>query len=186
MMEDVFRLRDLNNAYNSYEELCVLANYIINSGAEQIVLDCAAVDFVASNLFAVLGCLFAEKLNGKKLRINNVKEPLQKIIQKSGFYRHFKGLSGLPDKYNTITPYRVFNVMDIEQYEKYLTIELFARDDLPVMSRGVKDSIKDYLLEVFNNVYDHTECRHIYTCGQYFPKMGMLFGMGYEIGKYDS
>lgn len=52
-----------------------------------------------------------------------------------------------------------------------------------MMSRGVKDSIKDYLLEVFKNVNDHTECTQIYTCGQYFPKRKMLYFTLADSGK---
>lgn len=180
---DSFRLSDLNNEYNSYEELCVLAEFIMTSKAEQVVLDFSNVNFVAANLYSVLGCLFSEKFNGKKLSISNIKQPVKRVIQKNGFYQHFIGLKGLPDRYKTMIPYRVFGVEDIHEYDNYLTFELFGRDDLPKMSVGVRDSIRDYLLEVFKNVNDHTECQHIYTCGQYFPRTKMLYFTLVDSGK---
>ena len=67
------------------------------------------------------------------------------MIRKNGFHSHFATLDPLPDKHNTVIPYKVFNVRNIKEYEAYLTIKLFNRDDLPVMSSPYRHMIQDYL-----------------------------------------
>ena len=51
------------------------------------------------------------------------------------------------------------------------------------MSEKVRDNIRDYLLEIFKNVIDHTNSKKIYTCGQFFPKTALLYFTLVDIGE---
>lgn len=170
---------DLQNSYSSHERLCELANFLDNASSWTIEIDFTNVNFIASNLFAVLGCLLGEHLdrypNKEEIKIQGIREPILQIIRKNGFCIHFSNMTKLPDIHNTTIPYKIFKVTEIDEYERYLTLSLFARKDLPQMSKAVSDNIRDSLLELFKNVSDHTKSKEIYTCGQYFPKSKMIY-----------
>lgn len=175
---EVFVIKnDLQNGYNAHSQLCKLANELKETESTEISIDISRVRFIASNLFAVLGCILAEFVigNGENaLLLSGINPTIRETTQKNGFCRHI-GLKKIPDVHNTVIPYRIFNVDEIIEYERYLTLSLFNRKDLPKMTKLVSDNIRDSLLELFKNVKDHTSSKKIYTCGQYFPKSNLIF-----------
>lgn len=177
---------DLQNSYKSHNQLCELAYTLKNSTDTKIAIDLSSVNFIASNLFSVLGCILSEFKNGKSgsdaLTIRGMKPPILDTVQKNGFCAHI-GLQKIPDIHNTVIPYKEFWADEIEDYERYLTLNLFTRKDLPKMSQSVSDIIRDSLLELFKNVSDHTTSNYIYTCGQYFPKSNLLYFTIVDIGE---
>ena len=170
---------DLQNSYSSHLKLCELATFLENLDAELVTIDFSNVKFIASNLFAVLGCIFMEFVERKpgtnRLKITGLNYSIKNLIQKNGFSIHFSEFEKQPDKFNTVIAYKQFGRDNIKEYEMYLTYSIFSRKDLPEMSKEVSDDIRDSLLELFKNVSDHTRSKHIYTCGQFFPKSKMLF-----------
>lgn len=177
---------DLQNSYKSHNELCKLAYTLQNSTDSKIAIDLSDVNFIASNLFSVLGCILSEFKDGKSgldaLIIRGIKPPILDTVQKNGFCVHI-GLKKIPDIHNTVIPYKKFLPDEIEDYERYLTLNLLIRNDLPKMSQSVNDIIRDSLLELFKNVSDHTSSNYIYTCGQYFPKSNLLYFTIVDIGE---
>lgn len=168
----------LNNTINAYCFLSEFSHFLENTDCNRLILDMSDVSFIASNQFAVLGCLlkrFMDTHPNSFISINNLQNPIIEMIRKNGFYSHFVGIEPLPDTHNTVVPYKVFNVTEIREYEAYLTLKIFSRDDLPVMSGLYKNMIQDYLLEVFKNVVDHTSSTKVFTCGQFFPKKKLLY-----------
>lgn len=169
---------DLQNSHKSHEELCKLAYALKTTPYSKVEVDFSASSFISSNLFAVLGCIFSEFLahNASKnaIIVQGIHPTILEVIQKNGFCNHI-GLPKIADKHNTTIPYKIFDVKEIDEYERYLTISLFSRKDLPKMTKRVSDDIRDSLLEIFKNVADHTESSKVYTCGQFFPKSNMLF-----------
>lgn len=176
--------KDLQNSFSSYNYLCELSYILRSTDFPELTIDMSKVNFVAANLFSVVGCLLANCPTARQkegsLRILGMKPKIRETIQKNGFCRHF-GLEKLPDINNTVIPYRVFDVSNIYEYERYLTINLFTREDLPPAAKD--DRIRDSLLELFKNVVDHTTSDNIYTCGQYFPKSSMLFFTIVDMGE---
>ncbi len=171
----IFSLSDLQNSFRSHEKLCELAKFLRESSDKSIIIDCKKAGFIASNLFAVLGCIINENKKEGKVGFSNINPGVKDSIQKSGFNKQFDGIAGKNDIYKTSISYKMFRVEEIDEYERYLNLQLFSRPDLPQMSRGVSDYIIDYLLELFKNVCDHTECERIYTCGQFFPQSKLLY-----------
>ncbi len=169
---------DVQNSYKSHRMLCRLSNYLSHMQSNIVTIDYHAVKFIAANLMAVLGCMFQEytKHDGEHrlVKFENLKRNIYDAMRRNGFGIHLDAKS-IPDKYNTAIPYMIFGINAIEQYEKYLTINLFGRDDIPDTLSAVSDIIKDYLLELFKNVKDHTTSDSVYTCGQYFPKTHKLY-----------
>lgn len=184
--ETFYIKHDLQNGLRSHECLSKLAYELKNTTSSKIAIDLSGVNFIASNLFSVLGCILYEfaKRNPdhKALYINGIKAPITETIQKNGFCRHL-GLEKKPDVHNTVIPYMFFPVEQIDEYERYLTLNLFTRNDLPTMTQEASDTIRDSLLELFQNVADHTTSEYVFTCGQYFPKSFMLYFTIVDIGE---
>lgn len=97
------------------------------------------------------------------------------IMRKNGFSKHFR-LDKIPDIHNTTLPYQKFPASSsgIESFEKYITIYLFGKNNIPDIPTNNSQDITDNLLEIFSNVIDHASSDSVYVCGQYFPKKGTL------------
>lgn len=76
---------------------------------------------------------------------------------------------------NTTIPYTIFDINEINEFEKYIILRIFERKDILQMSKLVKSKIIDNILEIFNNVKEHTHSNKVYTCGQYFPRSSFLY-----------
>lgn len=160
-----------NNA-RTYQELINTYHLISQSDARIVYLDMEKVEFIAANLFAVLGGMFAELCAVKKQKIvfRSVKRKIRTVMQKNGFGAHFH-FEKIVDEYHTTIEYRRFraDTIDLEQFEKYIFLNVFQHKDMPDMSEEVRDIMIDNFLEMFNNVIDHTEAEFVYACGQVFP-----------------
>lgn len=170
-------MKNLQTSHSSHNELARLSKEINSFSGNYLLLDFTGVTFISSNQFAVLGCILSEfqrKNRNKKIAISGMNNKLSSIIRVNGFSKHFS-LEPLPDRYNTSIPYKIFSVLQIDEFEKYITISLFNRSDIPRMSSGVKECMIDNVLEIFNNVKEHTNAEYLYTCGQYFPKKKLLY-----------
>ena len=168
---------DINTNYDSHSKLSTLYNQLSNIHADRIFLNFDNVNFIASNQFAILGCILdTYKLHHPNTTIyfSSLNDKLKNIIQKNGF-NIYLGFEKLPDIHNTVIPYTIFNIDAINEFEKYILIRIFNRNDIPKMSDLVKSRIIDNILEIFNNVKEHTHSNKIYTCGQYYPKISLLY-----------
>lgn len=184
--ESFYLEKDLQNSFSSHNLLCKLAYDLNDTTASKISIRLDNVNFIASNLFSVLGCIFTNFTQthpeADALFISGIKSSILDTTRKNGFCEHL-GFKKIPDIHNTVIPYKRFNVDEIDEYERYLTLNLFTRKDLPQMSQAVSDSIRDYLLELFKNVMDHTSSKYIFTCGQYFPKSYILYFTIVDMGE---
>lgn len=168
----------LNTSVETHRFFAEFSLFLKTAKCKRLILNMSNVNFIASNQFAILGCLLESFLDvqpDSSISFYDLQPSIIEIVQKNGFYHHFIGMPSLPDKHNTVIPYKVFDVKEIKEYESYLTLKIFNRNDLPAMSISYRNKIQDYLLEVFKNVADHTTSTKVYTCGHFFPKRDLLF-----------
>lgn len=59
---------------------------------------------------------------------------------------------------------------DGKYFNTYVVEELIGRAELPRMSALVKEKITEAIYEIFVNAQIHSNSKHIYTCGQFFPR----------------
>lgn len=171
------KLSNLQTSFSSHQVLANLFHEIHGFNGDILLLNFRNVTFISANQFSVLGCVistFHAKHPEISIRVSNVSEKLKRIMRINGFGRHLSYAS-LPDINNTAIPYKIFDVTEIAEFEKYITISIFKREDLPQMSSGVRNQIIDNILEIFNNVHEHTCSQHLFSCGQFFPKRKLLF-----------
>ncbi len=166
----------INNDYTSYNHLSELFHKINDTHYNSLVIDIYPSAFIAANQFAALGCIIESFIKPeKKISLGPHISPIHlNLIKRNGFGKLFS-LDSIPDINNTVIQYKNFDVKHINEYDAYLTLELFNRSDLPQMSVLVTDNIRGYLLEIFQNVIDHTTSTKVYTCGQFFPKNSLLY-----------
>ena len=105
---------DLQNSYKSHNQLCKLAYTLQNSTNTKITIDLSDINFIASNLFSVLGCIFSEfkkkKSGTRRIKNSRYETPILDTVQKNGFCEHI-GLKKIPDIHNTVIPYKEFGAM---------------------------------------------------------------------------
>lgn len=166
----------INNDYASHNYLSELFHKVRKSHASSLIIEIPPSVFIAANHFATLGCIIdAFTKSGKSVRLeSNTSKKHLSLIMRNGFGELFS-LDSIPDFNNTVIPYKNFDVDYIKEYDMYLKLKLFSRSDLPKMSTLVADKIQDFLLEIFQNVRDHTSSTKVYTCGQFFPKTSLLY-----------
>lgn len=166
------KISTLHTSFSSHQALANLFHEIHSFDGDTLLLNFEDAAFISANQFSVLGCIlstFHAQHPEIRILVGNMSPKLLNIIRKNGFGRHLS-YDMLPDINNTTIPYRIFDVTEIDQFEKYITISIFNRNDLPQMSSGVKNQIIDNILEIFNNVHEHTHSQSLFTCGQFFLK----------------
>ena len=171
------QLSNLQTSFNSHKRLASLFQEIHSFEGQILLLDFSNVTFISANQFSVLGCIissFHDRHPEIKILVGNLPPKLTRIMKVNGFGRHL-GLDPLPDINNTTIPYKIFKVTEIDAFEKYITISIFNRNDLPQMSSGVRNQIIDNILEIFNNVHEHTCSQTLFTCGQFLPRKRLLY-----------
>lgn len=173
----IFKMSNIHNSLRSHDMLAFLFTDINEFDGEQLILDFHKVTFISANQFASLGCILAayhKKHPDVTIVMDHASPALTSIMRVNGFGKHF-AFPAKPDTYNTSIPYRIFSVNDISEFEKYITMNIFSRNDLPKMDQTIQDGVIDNILEIFNNVKEHTNCSTLYTCGQYFPSKSLLY-----------
>lgn len=173
----IIYMNNLQTSFNSHNDLAMLFSELESFWGEKIILDFRNVSFISANQFAVLGCILShyQRLHkGAIINIQNVRPKVSSVMSVNGFGRHFS-YPDRPDIHNTAIPYKIFKVSQIDEFERYITISIFNRNDIPKMTNEVKHRMIDNILEIFNNVKEHTSSPALYTCGQYFPSKSMLY-----------
>lgn len=174
----IIQMNNLQTSYQSHNELARIFTILSSFHGDELILDFSKVTFISANQFAVLGCMLSTflKINAKaQILFRYIPEKLECVMRMNGFNRHLVDFDPLPDIHNTTITYKIFKVTQIDEFEKYILMEIFSRNDIPQMSNQVKDRIIDNILEIFNNVKEHTNSSNLYTCGQYFPSKSLLY-----------
>lgn len=123
-----------------------------------------------ANMAAPLGAvldLLEDNLND--IVFQSINSDIQSILQKNGFLKHF-GFEQRTDSYNTTIQYQKMKPDDGRYFHQYVTAQFLNRSELPNMSAGLRKKMTEAMLELFVNAQIHSQTKHIYTCGQFFPK----------------
>lgn len=122
-----------------------------------------------ANMAAPLGAvldLLENELND--IIFCNISPNIETILKKNGFLKHF-GFNHCIDNNNTTIQYQKMKPDDGRYFREYVTTQFINRSELPAMSEGLRKKMIEVMLELFVNAQIHSETKHIYTCGQFFP-----------------
>lgn len=178
--------KNLNNNKYTYSKLIELYHTLNSLNQQRIILDFSNITFLSANLLAVLGCCVDHTMvkRNHKIALRNLHPKIKSVMQKNGFNRYFTWDS-IDDVYHSTMSYDIFESTTdhLADFERYLLLNVFSREKLPVMNSAYKNNIIDNLLEMFNNVIDHANSSRVYVCGQFFPKnMDLCFSI-VDIGR---
>lgn len=122
-----------------------------------------------ANMAAPLGAvldLLADNLND--VVFDHIDDRIKIILQKNGFLSHF-GFANQADSYDTTIQYKKMKPDDGRYFQEYVRTQLIGRPELPNMGMGLRKQMTAALFELFVNAQIHSNTKHIYTCGQFFP-----------------
>jgi hypothetical protein len=123
-----------------------------------------------ANMAAPLGAvldLLEDNLND--IDFNHIDNNIKIILQKNGFLSHF-GYPHQADVHGTTIQYQKMKPDDGRYFREYVRVQFLNRPELPNMSVGLRKKMTEAMLELFVNAQIHSETKHVYTCGQFFPK----------------
>ena len=168
-MKNIFELSSINTDFKSYQQLINLYKKFKYLLFDDIHISING--FFKANMSAVLGSIidiFIIDLN--TIYFDKIDSSIEKILLKNDFLSYY-GRKKESDIYNTTIQYKKLNTTDGKYFKEYLKQELIENhlQNLPRMSNGVKDKIIETLYEIFVNAQIHSETKHIYICGQFYP-----------------
>lgn len=168
---------NLDNNKRTYEQINELYELLEESENQKVIVNFKNVNFLSANLFAVLGACMSYTISnhGHKIYIADINRNIKELMCRNGFNKCFNW-EAIEDKYNRCIRYSVFaaKTEQLEEFEKYLLIQIFQHQEIPTMSESYRDRIIDNFLEIFNNVIDHSMSSSVFVCGQFFPKSKSL------------
>ncbi len=175
---------NIDNGRKAHNTLALLSEKLNKHKGESVTIDFKRVTFIAANQMAVFSALFDSFCANENSRIviQNLSEKLSNVMRKNGFGQML-GMEPKEDSFHTTIPHRRFFISEIDESEKYLLFHIFQRDDIPLMISEAKNAIIDNMLEIFNNVKEHTSTKNIYSCGQFFPQSAVLYFTVADIGE---
>jgi hypothetical protein len=143
-------------------------------GFDGLILDFKHTYWLEANLCAALGAILS-RLQEEFVSVSfvDVNSSVERILSKNHFLSNF-GSEVLPDTHQTTIKFRKFKVSEEKAFKNYLDEELLSQPDLPNMSPLLKSKINKSIFEIFNNANIHGHCKHVFTCGQYFPQKKRL------------
>ncbi len=178
------RLVEINNTFESYQRL--IAFYQEHKDKAFSTIHIELRQWFAANMCSALGGIFdklAENLNN--IEFDYISPEIEKILLKNDFLSFF-GRSRVIDNYHTTIRFLKLKISDGKFFNNYVVHELIGRAELPKMSLLVKEKMTEAIYEIFVNAQIHSSSKHIYTCGQFFPKDNRIeftivdTGMGFK------
>ncbi len=163
-----FFLSNIHSDFDGYQNLINLYSmYKDNTwGIINVSLDV----WLDANLCSALGGIMdLHKENMHDIRFHNIAPNIESILQKNEFLTYFS-YPRIRDTYNTTIRYLKLSPRNGRYFFSYIKNELLERSELPDLSKILKENIAELIYEIFVNAQMHSETKHIYTCGQFFPK----------------
>jgi len=170
-MADV-TVSNAHSTYSGYQSLVRLYEATKGSWGDTISVELAI--WFNANLAAPLGAILdgvVESLN--EVSLDKLPPEIKTILQKNGFLAHF-GYPALRDTNDTTIKYLKLRPSDGRYFNQYVLSELLGRSELPTLSADLRKKIAESIYEIFVNAQTHSETRHNYTCGQFFPQRNTI------------
>lgn len=161
-------ITNINNTFESYQQLISLYHEHKNKSFADIHIEIR--DWFAANMCATLGAILdAFRDNINDIHIDYISQGIETIFKKNDFLTYF-GYPRIFDNYHTTIRFLKLKPTDGKYFNAYVVEELIGRAELPKMSSLVKEKMAEAIYEIFVNAQIHSNSKHIYTCGQVFPR----------------
>ncbi|HEY5124527.1 MAG TPA: ATP-binding protein [Ignavibacteria bacterium] len=166
---DFFLPTRVYSDFNGYDNIIDLFNDIEEFSDDEIVLDFIHTNWFEANLSAILGAIcILYREQGKEVRVRNINQTIEDVLCRNHFLCEFN-YYGFIDTKGTILTYQMFSPYQDIEFLKYIDNELLSKPDFPRHSKILGKKINESIFELFENARTHGNCKHIFTCGQYYP-----------------
>lgn len=176
-MKVVYIPAKITSHIDGYELLLRLQNDLTHFTGETIQISFKNVFWFEANLVAILGAIIEDLedrrnivqiIDAEYFRLKN------DILFRNGFFpQHGITYSSLFSS-STQIPYKKFQEKEPQLYNDYIQSELLDNKDFPRHSEKLGGEIKRNIFELFENARTHGKCKHIHTCGQFYPNRKKL------------
>ena len=140
--------------------------------------------FLSAEAIAILvGIKLHREKNGldTSLDIDSIKTRIKEVLIKSRCLEFF---GRKPPRWNDNSfPIFVKESLEKEDIANYIEDEIFGRDAIPKMTKGLKKEIEKAIFEIFGNVFYHSESEiGGLVCGQVYPRKKEIQIVFYDTG----
>ena len=159
---------NINNTFDSYQRL--IDFYKEHKDTNFSTIHIGLYRWFAANMCATLGGildLFSDNIN--TIKFDYIDSNIERILLKNDFLSYF-GYARIADSHHTTIRFLKLKLTDGKYFNSYVVDELIGRAELPKMSDLVKEKITETIYEIFVNAQIHSDSKHIYTGGQFFPR----------------
>lgn len=171
-MKIVYIPSKITSDVNGYELLLRLQNDLSHFIGEDIYISFKNVYWFEANLVAILGAII-EDLENRHNRVKIIDAEYFRlkndILFRNGFFPQYGITSSSLFSSSTQIPYMKFKEHEPQLYNDYIQSELLDNTDFPRHSEKLGGEIKRNIFELFENARTHGKCKHIHTCGQFYP-----------------
>lgn len=163
-----FTLTNVHSDFRGYQQLITQYNLNRDKLLDKIYVK-IDVWFDAHLSASLGGILDLLKENLNEISFEEMDYKIKNTLQKNNFLSYYSFLKRL-DQFHTTISYQKLKPSDGRFFFSYIKNELLNRSELPHLSENLKGKIAEVIFEIFTNAQIHSETKHIYTCGQFFPK----------------
>lgn len=155
--------------FSGYSQLIDIYNLLKESKSDKITLDFKNTTWFEANLAAVFGAI-VELLReeNKSFDIINLDNRIKDVLCRNKFLSEF-GHSNTIDPKNTVITYQKYKPNEDDKFKRYIKDELLSKPDFPKHSVRLGKKINESIFEIYENARTHGKCKHIHSCGQYYP-----------------
>lgn len=170
-----FPLPQIHHDYESFAALARLYAQTENCFLERVEIDMSAATWFEADMCAALGAiLYSLGQNLNTVELTNIQPMVGDNLSKNGFLSHY-GRAKIPDRWGTTISYQRFDDRDDHFFARYIENQVIHRSEMPEMSSGLLKKFRESIFEIFSNAVWHSRTQlGIFSCGQYFPKKGLL------------
>ena len=170
-----FPLPQIHHDYESFAALARLHAQTKNCFLEKIEVDMSSATWFEADMCAALGAiLYSLGQNLNTVELTNVAPKVWDILSRNGFLSHY-GRAKIPDHWGSTISYQRFDDRDDHFFARYMENEFIHRSEMPEMSSGLLKKFRESIFEIFSNAVWHSRTQlGIFSCGQFFPKKGLL------------
>lgn len=171
--------KEINNDYSTYNKMNENFDIIDKNPDKKLCFDFSKTTFLQGNMVVYLDLLkrYHFLKNGTSHLIEYPPR-IKDLLERNGYIK--KEIECKDNRKTTISFSRhYFEETNIDKFCEYIITELTGHCRMNFVTISLKEKILESVLELFNNVTQHTTAKFLSTCGQFFPKTKkLIFSIG--------
>lgn len=182
-MNKIYLTGQVRTTLSGFKSLTEFYHQGKNFFNETIILDFYWLEWIGANWSALLSAILY-KLNKE----NNLTFQTDIEFLKSKFdvllrNQFIKTEEFSEDIRESTIPIKSFNPIDKEGFISYINNKLMEHRGMPVLTKELKEQIKQDIIEIFCNINYHANTKEpFFICGQFYPKKNTLILTMVDIG----